>query len=533
MLRVRRAAASGVLVALAITVGCGKKADPEPNVIVDPNPGAVPDPNLEPDADTRARNELIRRWNRIALAVCDYQSQFGDYPAGIMGPTNTLGLSWRVQLLPYLGHEELFKQFKLNEAWDSEHNKGLVAKMPRVFESPIKPAPSGKTYLRAFTGDAFVYSVSPSEKQPTVPPGRAARGQLLANIVVNGTRYTALAIEAAEPSEWTKPDDFPFHLKGAKPDQPAVPKLGGVFDGGFHVLSMCGEVLFLPTDTKHEDLRAFITAGNRDKSRPDITNLYAKNPPKPWQRVPTRVPAEFPDAAIREAAVRNYQAILRGLHAYASEHDNRAPGGIVGSLGGLSWRVQLLPFLGEEALYKQFNLDEAWDSEGNKALIDKMPKVFELPGKPTPKGHTFVRTPEGDNGLFAIRRPPTEDVPRFPREPLLRGGRIFVKPDDDYPQGDGQNVLLIEAGATPWTKPDVVAVKFARGLPKPPPLGGAFEGGVHAAMGDGRITFYQNGYPETHLMRMLTGSAMFIDPLADEDKILYSIPAPPGMFPLK
>src|SRR5262249_7254639 len=45
----------------------------------------------------------------------------------------------------------------------------------------------------------------------------------------------------------------------------------------------------------------------------------------------------------------------------------------------LSWRVAILPFIEEEALYRQFKLDEPWDSPHNKKLIPLMPKTYAAP----------------------------------------------------------------------------------------------------------------------------------------------------------
>src|SRR5215218_9186216 len=42
----------------------------------------------------------------------------------------------------------------------------------------------------------------------------------------------------------------------------------------------------------------------------------------------------------------------------------------------LSWRVQILPYIEELPLYQKFKLDEPWDSENNKKLVDQMPKLF-------------------------------------------------------------------------------------------------------------------------------------------------------------
>jgi hypothetical protein len=43
----------------------------------------------------------------------------------------------------------------------------------------------------------------------------------------------------------------------------------------------------------------------------------------------------------------------------------------------LSWRVYLLPYLGERELYDQFHFNEPWDSPHNSELIAKMPDVFK------------------------------------------------------------------------------------------------------------------------------------------------------------
>src|SRR5262249_7049390 len=44
----------------------------------------------------------------------------------------------------------------------------------------------------------------------------------------------------------------------------------------------------------------------------------------------------------------------------------------------LSWRAHLLPYLAEDGdtLYGEFHLDEPWDSDHNKKLIDRIPAVF-------------------------------------------------------------------------------------------------------------------------------------------------------------
>lgn len=44
----------------------------------------------------------------------------------------------------------------------------------------------------------------------------------------------------------------------------------------------------------------------------------------------------------------------------------------------LSWRVYILPELGQKNLFNEFNLKEPWDSPHNKKLISKMPKIYRI-----------------------------------------------------------------------------------------------------------------------------------------------------------
>src|SRR4051812_31051114 len=89
------------------------------------------------------------------------------------------------------------------------------------------------------------------------------------------------------------------------------------------------------------------------------------------------------EADNKAEAVKRLQQVAKGMHGIHDATLNFAANTVAKGGGpGLSWRVHLLPYLGkeEEALYKQFKPDEAWDSPANKKLLDKMPKVFESPG---------------------------------------------------------------------------------------------------------------------------------------------------------
>jgi hypothetical protein len=111
-------------------------------------------------------------------------------------------LSWRVHLLPYLDQDDLYKQFKLDEPWDSAHNKKLIARMPAIYRCPGSKAAEGKTtYLAPVGAD-------------TMFPGGQKRLRFPGD-VQDGTSNTIMAIDADDKQavEWTKPDDLKYDPK--------------------------------------------------------------------------------------------------------------------------------------------------------------------------------------------------------------------------------------------------------------------------------------------------------------------------------
>lgn len=82
------------------------------------------------------------------------------------------------------------------------------------------------------------------------------------------------------------------------------------------------------------------------------------------------------------AAMRRTQLRIRELGiCFHNYHDwkQTLPAPFITSPDGkplLSWRVSILPLLGEQKLYEEFHLDEPWDSPHNKGLIERMPDFF-------------------------------------------------------------------------------------------------------------------------------------------------------------
>jgi hypothetical protein len=342
--------------------------------------------------------------NRLALAMHKYESAYYRLPpAATVNQFNKPLLSWRVLMLPYLGEEKLYKEFHLDEPWDSNHNKKLIAKTPAIFRAPNKKlADEFKT----------VYLAPVSKETVFQPDGATVK---LSNIY-DGTYNTILLVQANDGAAvtWTKPDDLPVDT--SKPfrglEQPGE---------GFFFVAMCDGTVHRIT-SKGDPLNlayTFTHAGG------EVTILSALT--KPMQPI--------------DGVIRSLQYVGNGIYGYQNDAFKRlAPAVIRGQRGEplLSWRVAVLPYILQRSLYEEFHLDEPWDSDHNKKLIPRMPIVYQgLNPKLNAAGKTRFLVPVAPSTMF----PPDGRKIVLDRKAAGNSGRIMA-------------VEVNEDSAVIWTKPD-------------------------------------------------------------------------------
>ena len=137
----------------------------------------------------------------------------------------------------------------------------------------------------------------------------------------------------------------------------------------------------------------------------------------------------------------------------------------------MSWRVKILPYIDEAALYNEFHLDEPWDSDHNKPLLDKMPAVYKDPRL-------------GDLGNKTVYLVPTGDAVVFFNNTGANMKTII--------DGTSRTILAVEADpakAVPWTKPDDLEIDSKEPAAGLATKGGVFfvvavDGSVHVLSGD-------------------------------------------------
>ncbi|AMV19551.1 DUF1559 domain-containing protein [Planctomyces sp. SH-PL14] len=188
------------------------------------------------------REEIRNTLKMIAISFHNYHETFGKFPRANGGADGKqTGLSWRVYMLPYLGHAALYNQFHTDEPWDSEHNKTLIEKMPAMFRSPGVDAPD-KTSYHVFTGKGSLFD------------GETGIGL---RDITDGTSNTLLAVVSGPDTAeiWTKPGGLPFDAAKPKENKAA---LGELPEGVIQAVFADGAVRPLPVEIEPQTLTNLI-----------------------------------------------------------------------------------------------------------------------------------------------------------------------------------------------------------------------------------------------------------------------------------
>jgi hypothetical protein len=155
----------------------------------------------------------------------------------------------------------------------------------------------------------------------------------------------------------------------------------------------------------------------------------------------------------------------------------------------LSWRVAILPQLGYQSLFDQFNVNEPWDSPQNLALAERMPSIYACPsltgGTGWETGYQVVVGPKPGLGVLGTL---------FEWD---RGVEIREVLD-----GTSNTVMIVETNRLiPWTKPD--DLQFEQDSPLPQ-FGSRHEGGFHAVFADGSTRYLKHTMTPNILKAILT-----------------------------
>ena len=177
------------------------------------------------------------------------------------------------------------------------------------------------------------------------------------------------------------------------------------------------------------------------------------------------------EAAQRTSSINNLKQIALAMHNYHSTYGAFPAAAICDKKTGkplLSWRVAILQYIEEEALYEKFKMDEPWDSEHNLKLAKNMPKIYFHPKANKPgDDKTHYRLFYGKGAAFELNKP---------------SGLAQIT------DGSSNTLMVVEAEeSVVWTNPNDLAFDPAKALPKMLSIDGKFS----AAYCDGSVRTFK------------------------------------------
>ena len=189
-------------------------------------------------------------------------------------------------------------------------------------------------------------------------------------------------------------------------------------------------------------------------------------------------------AADRSQSANNLKQIALAFHMFESAnrkfpHSTKSPD--PSHKHPVSWRVMILPFMEQKALYNLYRFDEPWDGPNNSKLLSMVPIQYRHPEAPAGSTNTPYLAITGEEAMF---QPSKETLP------------------SDVRDGLANTIMVVESKSTiPWTKPDDLAYASDKPLPV---VGGFFDEGFHAAFGDGSVRFISKTIAESVLRALMT-----------------------------
>ncbi|MFI4874607.1 MAG: DUF1559 domain-containing protein, partial [Blastopirellula sp. JB062] len=187
--------------------------------------------------EARAKLEIIGE------ALAEMILEKGELPSAVRKDSrgNTL-LGWRIDLLPYLGYQDLYDQFAVDKPWNDKQNLKLASQIPPVYQSPERKD-EATNFLMAFGPTCAARASSPTSLESV---GRRSLSTI------------PLIVEADDPMSvsWVKPFDLEFN--------PAAPRegMGQLREGAIFVVTADGKTHKIPPAITPTDLTDFFVLAN-------------------------------------------------------------------------------------------------------------------------------------------------------------------------------------------------------------------------------------------------------------------------------
>lgn len=205
------------------------------------------------------------------------------------------------------------------------------------------------------------------------------------------------------------------------------------------------------------------------------------------------------EAARRAQCSNNLRQIGLAMHNYHDTYGSFPPAYTVDAEGNRlhSWRTLILPFMEQQALYSQINLNEPWDSPSNRPLADRGISIYRCPSatnaSPAVTNYMVI---VGDNTAF----------------PGDTGANL-----SSFTDGTSNTVLVVEVLnplGTSWMEPTDLEFDNLPLSISPDGISSRHRGGANTAFADGSIHFLSDATPPETIQNLILrndGNVVYLD----------------------
>ncbi|MDO4551424.1 MAG: DUF1559 domain-containing protein [Planctomycetia bacterium] len=118
--------------------------------------------------ETAQQMQIQNNFSQIYIGMMTYEYVHGALPPAYTVDKDGKPLhSWRVLILPYLEHEDLYAKIRLDEPWDSPWNQQFHNQCPKYFQSPQNPDPAMSVFSVVVGKDCIFEPVTKKDQKGT------------------------------------------------------------------------------------------------------------------------------------------------------------------------------------------------------------------------------------------------------------------------------------------------------------------------------------------------------------------------------
>ncbi len=332
------------------------------------------------------------------------------------------------------------------DAWELDEHDDVIRATPRfggtlaqTLAAPLASRPETLAALAAVRDYPIQLVVAPpdyvrrtiQELMPQLPP---ELGGGASKTLTDGIRWVAMGVNPAGPHV-----ELVIQSASGKDAEDLVQRLPEIVAS---LLSQSRKVIPNADESQIKALLQLIQPQVQVQSDRVVQTWRGDQQPGSLSLVASALQA-LDESMRRQANLARFKQIILAMHNFHDVYGAFPPLDKQRDANGkskLSWRVYLLPYLNQVALYNKFHLDEPWDSPHNRTLLVEMPDVFRASRPPTDQppikpGYTTILGPAGEGGAF---------------------GRDKQVSFADFSDGTSNTAVLLEVKpelAAPWTAP--------------------------------------------------------------------------------